>query len=197
MRLTGLSKSQLRYWDKTGFFAPSYSKRRGVYGRVYTFRDVVGLRTLSVLRNEHKVSLQHLRQVAESLSRLRDAVWSATTLYVLNKKVYFEEPDTGEVRGVVSGQYAIIPLVRIESDISKRAQSLKGRQRDRVGKIERSRHVAHNAWVIAGTRIPTRAIKNFRDAGYSIAAIKREYPTLTTKDIKAALEHEEKASSAA
>ncbi len=152
---------------------------------------------MSVLRNEHKVSLQHLRQVAESLSDLRDAVWSATTLFVLKKKVYFEEPDTGEVRGVVSGQYAIIPLVRIESDIAKRAQSLKGRQRDRVGKIERSRYVARNAWVIAGTRIRTRAIKNFRDAGYSIAAIKREYPTLKTKDIKAALEHEEKASSAA
>ena len=140
MRLTGLSKSQLRYWDKTGFFAPSYSKRRGVYGRVYTFRDVVGLRTLSVLRNEHKVSLQHLRQVAESLSRLRDAVWSATTLYVLNKKVYFEEPDTGEVRGVVSGQYAIIPLVRIESDISKRAQS----------RIDRS-HSAMAGWPPLGT----------------------------------------------
>ena len=24
-RLTGLSKTQLRYWDQTGFFTPSYS----------------------------------------------------------------------------------------------------------------------------------------------------------------------------
>jgi len=197
MRLTGLSKGQLRYWDKTGFFAPSYSKHRGPYGRVYSFRDVVGLRTLAVLRKQHQVSLQHLRQVAEKLSHLGDAIWANTTLYVLNKKVYFDEPETGEVRGVVSGQYTIIPLSSIMNDIVERAETLKGRQSDRIGKIERNRYVAHNAWVIAGTRIPTRAIKNFRDAGYSIEDIRREYPTLTSEDIKAALEHEEKAASAA
>jgi DNA-binding transcriptional MerR regulator len=197
MRLTDLSKSQLRYWDKTGFFAPSYSKHHGPHGRVYSFRDVVGLRTIAVLRKHHKVSLQHLRQVAEKLSHLGDAVWAATTLYVLNRKVYFHEPETGKVRGVVSGQYAIIPLVSIMNDISERAERLKGRQSDRIGRVERNRYVAHNAWVIAGTRIPTRAIKSFRDAGYSIEDIQREYPTLTSEDIRAALEHEEKASPSA
>ena len=197
MRLTGLSQSQLRYWDKTEFFAPSYSKQRGPYGRVYSFHDVVGLRALAVLRKEHKVSLQHLRKVAERLSHLGDALWAETTLYVLNREVQFHEPETGRVRGILSGQYVTIPLIGIMNDVSKRAETLKGRQSDRVGKIERNRHVAHNAWVIAGTRIPTRAIKSFRDAGYSIAQIKREYPTLTTEDIRAALDHEEKASSSA
>jgi uncharacterized protein (DUF433 family) len=197
MRLSGLSKTQLRYWDKTDFFAPSYSKRRGAYGRVYSFRDVVALRTLSMLRNEHKISLQHLRKVAEKLSHLGDKLWADTTLYVLNKEVQFHEPETGKVRGVLSGQYTAIPLVSIMNDVSKRAEKLKGRQSDRVGMVERHRHIAHNAWVIAGTRIPTRMIKSFRDAGYSIAQIKKEYPTLTTEDIRAALEHEEKESSSA
>jgi DNA-binding transcriptional MerR regulator len=197
VRLTGLSKSQLRYWDKTGFFAPSYSKNRGPYGRVYSFRDVVGLRTLSVLRKQHKVSLQHLRRVAERLSYLGETLWAETTLYVLNKEVHFHEPETGKIRSAVSGQYAIISLVRIMNDISDRAETLKSRQKDRIGKIERSRYVAHNAWVVAGTRIPISAIKSFRDAGYSIGAIRREYPTLTAEDIHAALEHEEEASSAA
>ncbi|MGH6804870.1 MAG: DUF433 domain-containing protein [Methyloceanibacter sp.] len=196
MRLTGLSHSQLRYWDATGFFAPSYSKNRGPHGRVYSFRDVVGLRTLAVLRKDHHVSLQHLRLVAERLSHLGESVWADTTLYVLNKNVYFHEPETGKLRGVVSGQYSIIPLVSIMTDIAERAEQLKRRQRDRVGKIERNRYVAHNAWVIAGTRIPTRAIKNFHDAGYSIEDIKREYPTLTSEDIRAALKHEEKPSAA-
>ena len=52
VRLTGLSMRQLRYWDDTGFFRHRYASedRRSPYGRVYSFRDIVGLRTLSVLR---------------------------------------------------------------------------------------------------------------------------------------------------
>jgi DNA-binding transcriptional MerR regulator len=74
-RLTGLTKSQLRYWDRTGFFRPTYvDAGRRVYGRIYSFRDVVGLKTLGILRNANKVPLQHLREVAKSLSHLKDAI---------------------------------------------------------------------------------------------------------------------------
>lgn len=197
IHLTGLTKSQLRYWDKTGFFAPNYSKQKGPYGRVYSFRDVAGLKTISILRNKHKISLQHLRQVAEKLSDLGIDLWAKLTLYILKKEVHFQEPGTEKVRGALSDQYAAIPLIKIINDISKQAENLKKRQKNLIGKIERHRYVAHNAWVVAGTRIPTRAIKSFRDAGYSIAKIKREYPMLTTEDIKAALSHEKKLSSAA
>jgi len=44
-----------------------------------------------------------------------------------------------------------------------------------------------NAPVLAGTRIPTSAIREFAAAGYNTAAILREYPTLTAKDVAAAL----------
>lgn len=44
------------------------------------------------------------------------------------------------------------------------------------------------AYRIAGTRIPVRAIKSFHKAGYSISQIRAEYPTLTAKEIKAAVE---------
>ncbi|HEX9648262.1 MAG TPA: MerR family transcriptional regulator, partial [Alphaproteobacteria bacterium] len=102
-RLTGLSKGQLRYWDKTGFFSPryGYENRRSPYSRVYSFRDVVGLKTLAILRKDYRVSLQHLRQAASELSRLRDDLWAGTTLYVADRKVYFKEPDTGRIRGAV------------------------------------------------------------------------------------------------
>ena len=46
------------------------------------------------------------------------------------------------------------------------------------------------ATVIKGTRVLTRAIKNFHDEGYDTAAIVRQYPQLTAKDIAAALEYE-------
>jgi uncharacterized protein (DUF433 family) len=194
-RLTGLSKRQLRYWDKTGFFRPNYTNEAGPYGRIYSLRDVVGLRTLSLLRD--KVSLQHLRTVAAELSHLEDRLWSETTLYVFNNEVHFREPDTGQVRGAVSRQYVTIPLVGIMNDVSEAARKLKERAADKVGRIERNRYVAHNAPVVAGTRIPIRTIKSFGDAGYSIEAIMGEYPSLNEADVRAALEYDEKAERAA
>lgn len=189
-RLTGLSKSQLRYWDKTGFFSPT-TKSRGPYNRTYSFRDIVGLRTLGLLRKQYQVSLQHLRKVAEDLSDC-EAVWADTTLYVLNKQVYFNDPTTGRVRNV-GGQYAAtIPLVQIMNDVREDTERLRKRSVDQLGKIERNRYIARNAWVVAGTRIPTKAIVRFNKAGYSADSIIREYPSLTPSDIEAALDHEEK-----
>jgi uncharacterized protein (DUF433 family) len=45
-KLTGLSARQLAYWDATDFFSPELldEHRRRAFGRLYSFRDVVGLR---------------------------------------------------------------------------------------------------------------------------------------------------------
>lgn len=190
--LTGLSKGQLRYWDSTDFFKPQYAfeDRRSPYSRVYSFRDVVGLRALSLLRKQHGVSLQHLREVARKLDHLSEAMWANTKLYVFRGEVYFDEPDSGQTRGVVSGQYVTIPLVRIADDVTKDVRKLKDRPTEKSGKIERRRHTVRNAWVVAGTRIPTAAIAEFKEAGYSHEEIMREYPSLSIADIDAALEHE-------
>jgi len=199
-RLTGLTKGQLRYWDRTGFFAPKYADedRRRAYGRLYSFKDVVALRTISVLRNQHNVPLQHLRKVAEKLSHLADALWTRTTLYVLNKKVIFHEPGTGRPQEVVSGQYVIgILLKTIVSDTKKDVEKMHRRDPKKIGQVERSRYINRNHWVVGGTRIPTVAIRRFREAGYTMAQIIAEYPDLKLRDIKAALLHEEQESSAA
>jgi uncharacterized protein (DUF433 family) len=194
VRLTGLSMRQLRYWDDTGFFRPRYASedRRSPYGRVYSFRDVVGLRTLCVLRKRHKVPLQHLRKTAEELTHLGDDLWSKTTLYVLDREVYFQEPDTGAVRKAVGGQYIVdvLPLSRIIADVSAESERLRVRRPEQVGQVARHRYIAHNAWVVAGTRIPTRAIRRYLDAGYSVADVIREYPSLTERDVHAAAAHE-------
>jgi uncharacterized protein (DUF433 family) len=49
----------------------------------------------------------------------------------------------------------------------------------------------HNASVIAGTRIPTNAIYDLHHAGFSIPQIVSEYPRLTEKDIRAAIQFEQ------
>ena len=121
---------------------------------------------------------------------MKETLWAKTSLYVFNKQVHFKEPDTGKVRGVVSGQYVSIPLVSIMSDVSREAEKLRERAAEKTGKVERHRHIARNTWVVAGTRIPTGAIIQFIEAGYTIEQILREYPSLTAADIKAALKHE-------
>lgn len=199
-RLTGLTSAQLRYWDKTGFFAPAYpdEDRRTPFSRIYSFKDVVGLRTLGLLRRQHNVSLQHLRQVAEKLSHLQDDLWARTTLYVLNRRVIVREPGSGRFREAVSGQYVLgIPLKRIVADTKRDAEKLLRRPDAKIGKVEQSRRVLRNALVIAGTRIPTAAIKRYKEAGFTVEQIIAEYPDLTPNDLEAALKYEENSTAVA
>ncbi len=141
VRLTSLSQAQLRYWDNTRFFRPRYAfeNRRSPFSRVYSFQDVVGLRTLSHLRKIHKIPPQQLRKVARQLSEYRDRPWSELILYVLGKEVYFREPETERIRGVLSGQYTLVHLESIIHDLTEEAEQLKLRSREQIGHIERHR----------------------------------------------------------
>lgn len=189
-RLTGLSRARLAYWDRTGFFAPSYAdeNRRSPYSRIYSFRDVVGLRTLYRLTEESHVSLQHLRKVAEKLSHLSNDLWSSQVLYVLDKKVVFAETGTGRLREVLSNQYVNgLGLGAVISEMRQAVDQLRKRRDDQIGQITRARFINHNARVIAGTRIPISAIRDFAAAGYTVQQIIDEYPDLTERDVEAAL----------
>jgi uncharacterized protein (DUF433 family) len=198
-RLTELSQRQLRYWDETGFFSPRFGSenRRSPFSRIYSFKDVVGLRTVSILRKSYGIPLQTLRKVARELSQYKEAPWAEIVLYVLGKEVHFREPDTGKIRGVLSKQYVSVPLRSIIEDVSARSSMLRERSKEQIGRVERRRYIAHNAWVVAGTRIPTAAIRRYSEAGYSTDRIIKEYPTLTGRDIQAALRHERKLAKAA
>jgi len=192
-RLTGITVHQLRYWDRTGFFHPEFAAddRRVAFSRVYSFKDVVSLRVLNMLRNQYNVPLPHLRNVSKKLAHLAEDRWTKTTLYVLNKRVYFDDPETGRKREIVGNQYALgIPLAVVVEKTERDVSDLHQRDAAKVGAIVRNRLVAQNASVIAGTRIPTVAIKRFTDAGYSVEQVLAEYPSLTERDIEAALVHE-------
>lgn len=194
-RLTGLTKGRLRYWDRTGFFSPQYAEedRRVAYSRIYSFLDVVALRTLETLRDGHNVSLQHLREVAEKLSHLKEALWTSTTLYVLKRRVHFVATKGSPPVDPTTGQFALeaIALKAVMADVSKASVDLRGRGPEHIGKIVQNRFIARNTPVVSGTRISTRAIKNFHESGYSVDAIINEYPDLTPADVAAALAYKE------
>jgi uncharacterized protein (DUF433 family) len=191
-RITKLAKGRLRYWARTGFFSPSYTEDnpRLPYSRFYSFKDIVALRTLEMLRVQNNVPLQHLRKVAEKLSHLNDDLWTKTTLFVVNRKVVIVNPETGTPQEVVSGQYLLgIPLKKVMEDTSEDIATFNQRPADRIGRVTKTRNICHNAWVIAGTRIPIGAVQRLHEDGYSTEAIIQEYPDLTPQDVEAALNH--------
>lgn len=190
-RLTGLSNRRLRYWSATEFFSPSVVNVAGrAFGRIYSFRDIVGLRTIAELRR--RVSLQELRQVGEWLQHQHETPWASLRFYVdAKKKVHFREPDSGKVTRAGAGQAVLeVALEEIVADVQQRVRTMSARGDDQVGRIERKRNIAHNAPVLAGTRIPTAAIWNFHEAGFTTEQILREYPRLTVEDIRSALTYE-------
>lgn len=195
-RLTGLSLRQVRYWDDTEFFSPTLvdGYRGRPFGRIYSFRDLVGLRTIAILRKQYRVPLQELRRVGEWLRLHHEDPWSSLRFALAGRKVVFFDPTTGvptEAGG--RGQVVLdVALEPIASEMRKAAEQLRERRADQIGRVVRSRYVVHNAWTLAGTRIPTQAIWNFHQAGYDDKAILSEYPRLTIKDVEAALEWETK-----
>ena len=194
-RLTSLSRRQLGYWDRTGFFAPQYGdeSRRRPFSRVYSFRDVVGLRTLAILRNEHRVPLQELRKVGTWLRKNHRTPWASLAFYVWAKRVYFDDPRTGARVGARPLGQPVLPfeMKRVAHEMNTAAQRLKERTPEDIGKVTRHRFVVHNATVLAGTRIPTSAVWNLHEAGYTTKQIIREYPRLTADDVQAAIAYEE------
>lgn len=190
-RLTCVRKGQLRYWDQTNFFSPSFcnDRFREGFGRIYSFRDIVALKILGILRNKHDVSVQHLREVKQNLARDGRDVWSGVRLYVINKRVHWVEPQTGLPQDVASKQYVLqqIDLDSVVNKLRGDIHEIIKRDSTKVGQIERVRSLNKSAPVIGGTRITVQAIKRFHSAGYSIEQILLEYPDLKKADVKAAL----------
>ncbi|WP_159727783.1 DUF433 domain-containing protein [Methylosinus sp. Ce-a6] len=190
-RLTGISQRQLRYWASDSFYKPSIKvDTTDIDGlRLYSFRDLVCLKVINALRNDVKIPLQELRATKERLAHLGDDLWAKTTLYVLGKKVVFENPETGEKEEVSSGQGVLqIPLVVVTGQMADAVRAMRQRKDGSFGKIEQKRGIAQNQAVIAGTRIPVRSIQAFAKAGYTVEEINKQYPTLTKDDIIAAID---------
>ncbi len=193
-KLTGLSDRQLSYWDSTGFFSPQFPGDPGrPYDKLYSFRDLVGLRTIAELRD--RIPLQELRRIGAWLRDRYESPWSSLTFYIAGDRVYFDDPTTGaRVATRPEGQIAQpFDMERVAREMSSAVSRLQQRSADKAGQIERRKYVAGNAPVLAGTRIPTRAIWEFHRAGYSPCAILREYPQLTEEDIRRAIAFEEQA----
>lgn len=184
-KITQLTKARLTRWDRLGFFSPELADpedRGNPYGRVYSYTDLVGLRTLAILADKHRVPLKELRKAHDVLAKQVDKPWSQMQLSVLNRKIVHDLSGTPrDTEGQLAGNH--VPLPTIASEVARRAEALRKRDNDQIGVFERHKFIAHNARVLAGTRIPVSAVESFIEAGYSDTAIVAEYPTLTKFDV--------------
>lgn len=184
-RLTGVSVGQLRAWDRSRFYVPEVAHNRSL-GRIYSFRDLLNLRVIGSLRRDAGVSLQHLRQVGQRLREIADEDWSSVTLYVLNRRVVFDNPHTERREEVVSGQGILgIPLKLVRGDMREAVKGEFARDPTREGQIQRVRRVMNSEPVVAGTRVLVRSVKAFIEDGFEDQAILAEYPSLTPADVAA------------
>lgn len=185
--LTGLSVGRLRYSRRTHFYYPA----GGPDAELYSFRDVVSLRTVAELRRRG-VPLQELRKVRDWLKQWSGEPWASLRLAVLGRKVYLKDPKTGAWLTRIPKDQTVHPifLETIAGDALRAAKQARKRRSSDVGKVKTSPRVMGNAPTVAGTRIPASAIWELREAGYSQKQIREEYPSLKAADVRAALAHE-------
>jgi uncharacterized protein (DUF433 family) len=193
-RLAKISDTQLRYWYDTRVFRPQpISGAYGAFRRAYSFRDVVGLRTISLLRNTHRVHLDDLREVEKRLKDTPDRDWSNVVFYVgEDRRIYFTDPTTGATVSINPlGQASLFRMRTVIKSVERQLVLMNRRTRNQIGKIDRSRYVLRNASVVAGTRIPTSSIYDLYQAGFNITRIVNEYPRLTPQDVRSAIQFEQ------
>lgn len=190
-RLTGVSRRQLGAWHRSGFFSPSLaSGMPGPFARLYSFRDLASLKVLHQLRNEARVSLRHLDEVKRELQHLGDDLWLRSTLYRLGRRVVIERDDETRHEAGSGQEVFQIPLKVIVGGLRERIRDFNRRTAEEVGRVERRRGIVGRQAVLAGTRIPVAAIREFAEAGYGVEQILEEYPTLSPQDVEAALSPE-------
>lgn len=196
VRLTGVRKGQLRYWDTTQFFSPSFAQDDSdIFGRIYSYKDIVALKVLGLLRNKYDVSVQHLRDVKENLLQEGKDPWSGVRLYVVNKRVHWVEPNTGLPQNIASKQYLLskIDLDAVVGSVKSAISDIIKRDPRKVGQVEKVRSLNKSQPIIGGTRITVESIKRFHSAGFTIEQILLEYPDLKAADVRAALDFEKAA----
>lgn len=198
--LTGLTEDRIRYWIQTGVLQPSmhYEPTSRTHGHLFSFQDLVALRTLRNLRDKHKFSLQNLRRIGSWLSEHYGQPWSTLRFYTAGDELAFTDAErrllvSASKRGQIMIEEIVVNLDDVQSVLESKARGLRERSPEHVGKIEKQRGVFQNQPLIAGTRIPVATILHYADAGYTPSEIREAYPVLDEADIEAALGHRESA----
>lgn len=189
--ISKVSKRRAVYWARHGIVVPSvaYDVDHIPHHYLYDFVDLVGLRTLGMLRDEYTLSLQQLRKAHRYLREHADRPWSELRFWVRGKELLFTDPASGSlVSADRPGQTAVaIELEPVAQSVEKAAQALSRRQPADIGKTDRRRTIQGNRLLVKGTRVPVESIVSLAEDGYSAKRIVQSYPSLTLADVEQVL----------
>ena len=186
-----ISERRARYWARKGVLVPHivYDATQPPYRYLYDFTDVVGLRTLGLLRDKYNLSLQQLRKAHVYLREHADRPWSELRFWVRGKELLFGSPSSQQVVSATRpGQMAIaIEIEQVAQSVHDAAAALRTRPAEDIGQTERHRNIQGNKVVVKGTRVPVSAIIELDEDGYTPEEIVRVLPALTVADVEAIL----------
>lgn len=198
--IANVSKRRAAYWARHGIVVPSlaYDVERRPHRYLYDFVDLVGLRTLGMLRDRYNLSLQQLRKAHRFLREHADRPWSELRFWVRGRELLFTDPASNRiVLADRPGQVAIaIELEPVAQSVAREANALARRRADDIGETERHRNIQGNRLVVKGTRVPVESILNLAEHGYSPDRIVRSYPSLTLADVRQILDRHSSPSAA-
>lgn len=127
-QLTACTPHQLRYWDKVGLVSPSIQTTDGRPGRrrIYSFRDLVGLRVVKSLL-DNGLSIQRVRRAWDYLRRTgnMDDHLAEVKLVTDGQSIFAVAHDDAELLDALrQGQLAFFVKIDeiaqdVEEDVSK------------------------------------------------------------------------------
>lgn len=187
-RIAHVSERRVRYWASRGVLVPHlvYDRTTAPHRYLYDFTDVVGLRTLGLLRDRYGLSLQQLRKAYGYVRSHADRPWSELRFWVRGKELLFSSPSGDRIISATRpGQAAMaIEIERVAESVEEAATALSRRSPEDIGRTEKHRNVQSNQLVVKGTRVPVSAIVELDEDGYTPEAIVRALPSVTVADVQ-------------
>jgi uncharacterized protein (DUF433 family) len=195
--LSGVPKSTIHYWARTGVLLPSVSPEKV---RLWSFADLMGLRIISWLRRGKTTkdgvevaasTMPAVRRALAALDALELSVWTpgegSPVVVSGDGAVYIQGPTGLEhVSGQIADRDLLQPIAPFDLDGLRGPDLVRPRPTLRIipGKLGGSPHVAD-------TRVETRALASLRQDGMSVVRIAALYPHLTDEQIAEAIDLED------
>ncbi len=133
IKLTGISKSSLDNWVRSGIAIPSISPGGRGQRRGWSFTDIIGLRVITMLTHEYHIPIRQIRRLlpelrthtgrAHNLSALAGsqlAVTGNSVILLKTSKAYDVLVDVLESPGQML--LAVVPLEHVLWDVQRRIQ---------------------------------------------------------------------------
>ena len=139
--LAHITEKQLRHWATSDFYKPEHlDEDGGPFSHIYSFRDVVSLRTIGILRNKHHIPLPALRRAGTWLSERHGTPWASLQFRISGKGLYYIDPSTGLPAALTGplGQHALPGLLKLDAIASRVRRAVAEMKKRKARDIGRS-----------------------------------------------------------